>query len=735
MKRLFLSIALSAAVMSGVNAQNNTMTPFPVKYGENYQSISFNGGWGKSFNDQAIFISGKYNKTYTAWIDVYGDVVVGSIDSESGEITTQIVIDNKKIKRDDYALALTKTEDNNLVLAMANVRKSGALEIYMSVESEDISTWRRDIVEVTAESTVKGIYPVSYPAGKLSFIALSNSGNLYLTTLSKGQQPWSKVEPIVMQYKTLAGDLKVSSNDKGMVVARVDDNQLFQLKDGMFTGYNELFQRSENVYTIYDFVVTSDNQVAVVYKGEDNKLLYKSSDNRTPRELPIANLANQNIVIDRESPMTLYYTALVNNSTEVFVCKSDAKGKKWSVESITEQTPYPNSNVVAITGACDNQDMQVCWTQQQTNKDNYTNHPTSIKVNIQQPVAEDLLSEEGVATMMHKVADWQIGTPYLVKNKNDWHWCAFYRGLMAAHQATGDSRYLDELMNVGQSYDWSILPDFFHADRLLICDIYAYLYEVDGKRNHDIMAQTEWVMNQHTRADLKIEDCSLNHTNNPYSARWWTWCDALYMATPSFFTYTNVMGDESTRDFANDQFHTIADFLYSPADSLFFRDNRFFTKKSTNGGKLFWSRGNGWLMGALPRIIDALPESHEYRPYYIKMYKEMAHKILNLQREEGIWTVNLLDPEELMLGESSGSGFFGYALAWGVNRGILDAEIYEPAARKAWVTLCGNVSTFGRLGYVQATAGEPFPFFEYQYHTYASGAFLMFGSEMLKMVK
>ncbi len=733
MKRLFSFFATFLSVMSVV-AQGNTMTPFPVKYGENYQSISFNGGWGESFNDQAIYISGEHNRTYTAWIDLYGDVVVGSIDSQSGDIETQIVVDNRRYKRDDFALTLTATKSNNLVLALANLRGAGVVEVFTAVESEDIKTWKRDLVDVSADSAVKRVYAINYPEGELSLMALTNGGNVYTTTFGTGETTWSKVSGIVMQYKTLAGDIVVRDNGRGMVVARVDDNQLFYLKDGQFTSYNKLFDRSENVYTIYDFVVTEAGEVVVVYKGEGNHVMYKSSDNRTPRVLPITNLANQNLVIDRETPTTLYYTGFVANSTEVFVCAIDKKGKRWSVESITERTPYPNLRVVAIKGACDKSAMQVCWTQQQTNKDNYVNHPTSIKVNIQQPKVGDLLTEDGVVAMMNKVADWQISTPYLVKNKHDWHWCAFYRGLMAAHQSTGDSRYLDELMNVGQSYDWGVLPDFFHADRLLICDIYSYLYEQGGKRDREIMAQTEWVMNQHVNANFDFSN--LVHTaDNPLNHKLWTWCDALYMGAPSFFTYTNVTGDESTREFGHEQFTAVADFLYSKADSLFYRDNRFFTKKSTNGGKLFWSRGNGWLMGALPRIIDALPEGHEYRPYYIEMYKEMAHKILNLQRKEGIWTVNLLDPEELLLGESSGSGFFGYALAWGVNRGILDAEVYGPAARRAWVALCGNVSSFGRLGYVQATAGEPFPFFEYQSHTYASGAFLMFASEMLKMVE
>lgn len=110
----------------------------------------------------------------------------------------------------------------------------------------------------------------------------------------------------------------------------------------------------------------------------------------------------------------------------------------------------------------------------------------------------------------------------------------------------------------------------------------------------------------------------------------------------------------------------------------------------------------------------------------------MVAKIKNIQMPEGLWTCSLYDPEELNIGESSGSGFFGYALAWGINNGLLDKAEYEETLMKAWKGMTNNVTDFGRLGYVQQIAGDPYPFFYHQYHTYASGAFLLFANEMIK---
>ena len=113
----------------------------------------------------------------------------------------------------------------------------------------------------------------------------------------------------------------------------------------------------------------------------------------------------------------------------------------------------------------------------------------------------------------------------------------------------------------------------------------------------------------------------------------------------------------------------------------------------------------------------------------------MAAKLLSIQDEDGLWRVSLLDPEYLDMGESSGSSFFTFAFAWGINNGYLDREKYGPAVKKAWTALCANINASGRLGYVQQEAGSPYPFFDYQSHVYASGAFIQAGSEMLKLIK
>ena len=86
------------------------------------------------------------------------------------------------------------------------------------------------------------------------------------------------------------------------------------------------------------------------------------------------------------------------------------------------------------------------------------------------------------------------------------------------------------------------------------------------------------------------------------------------------------------------------------------------------------------------------------------------------------------------MGESSGSSFFTFALAWGLNNGMINQK-YRPQVEKAWKALCANVNEEGRLGYVQQVAGDPYPFYANQSHVYATGAFLLAGKEMIILSK
>ena len=111
----------------------------------------------------------------------------------------------------------------------------------------------------------------------------------------------------------------------------------------------------------------------------------------------------------------------------------------------------------------------------------------------------------------------------------------------------------------------------------------------------------------------------------------------------------------------------------------------------------------------------------------------MARRVAALQGPDGYWRASLLDPESRPMPETSGTGFFTYALAWGVNAGLLGPEV-EPTVRRGWSALVKAVQPGGMLGYVQRVGAEPGETGPDQTEIYGAGALLLAGSEVYRLV-
>ena len=90
----------------------------------------------------------------------------------------------------------------------------------------------------------------------------------------------------------------------------------------------------------------------------------------------------------------------------------------------------------------------------------------------------------------------------------------------------------------------------------------------------------------------------------------------------------------------------------------------------------------------------------------------------------------MLDPEDYPMQESSGTGFFCYGLAWGVNSGLLERARFEPVALKAWSALLTCVNGDGRLTHVQPVGFSPIAFDPQCTEPYGVGAFLLAGRQV-----
>jgi unsaturated rhamnogalacturonyl hydrolase len=100
-----------------------------------------------------------------------------------------------------------------------------------------------------------------------------------------------------------------------------------------------------------------------------------------------------------------------------------------------------------------------------------------------------------------------------------------------------------------------------------------------------------------------------------------------------------------------------------------------------------------------------------------------------------LWRPGLLDARAYPLPEGSGSAFFVYAMAWGINHRILDRGTYLPVVRKGWQGLLAHVYEDGRLGSIQPIGAAPGAYSVTSSYVYGVGAFLLTGSEVIELSK
>ncbi len=336
---------------------------------------------------------------------------------------------------------------------------------------------------------------------------------------------------------------------------------------------------------------------------------------------------------------------------------------------------------------------------------------------------------DAIRRVMVKVGSWQWkhierkGWSYA---QTDWTNGAMYAGMMALNQVADSPAYMQHLLRVGEDNQWNTGPYRFFADDYCIGQMYAQLYS--------IYQQPEMIEKFRLLADSIVaqpHDEPLEWVNNIH-LREWAWCDALFMGPPALAYLSTATGDLKYLQTASKLWWKTSDFLFDREENLYYRDGRFIPQREKNGKKVFWSRGNGWVMGGLARMMDNMPAGFPDRPKFEDQFKKMAYRVAGLQTADGTWHASLLDPDNYPAKETSGTGFYVYALTWGINNGLLPEKDFLPVIQKGWQALLDCVQEDGKLGFVQIPAAAPGQATANDTEVYGVGAFLLAGAELIK---
>ncbi|MFM1962984.1 MAG: hypothetical protein RLZZ172_1829 [Bacteroidota bacterium] len=344
--------------------------------------------------------------------------------------------------------------------------------------------------------------------------------------------------------------------------------------------------------------------------------------------------------------------------------------------------------------------------------------------------SSNIFKPSNIKASMLRVSDWQFkhsnGKP-----ENTWTNAAFYTGVFAAYETTKSTALLDSLIAIGSRNNWLPGKRYDHADDIAITQTYIDLYRI---RKHELMLKA-------SIDSIKKMALVPGGEIKRHGITWW-WCDALFMAPPTLAKLAKTFNDPSYLALSDTLFMQCYRLLYNNEEKLFARDASYLIdangngKRESNGKKVFWSRGNGWVVAGLVRLLKEMPADHPTRLFYVNLFKDMSERLLSLQQEDGLWRTSLLDPMAYAGGEGSGSAFNCYAMAWGLNNKILDKKTFLPAVKAAWTGLNTLLTPEGKVGWVQPIGADPRRNFNAEsWESYGAGAFLLAASEIIQLKK
>lgn len=320
-----------------------------------------------------------------------------------------------------------------------------------------------------------------------------------------------------------------------------------------------------------------------------------------------------------------------------------------------------------------------------------------------------------------------------------WDHAAYHTGNMEIFQLTKNKTYRK------YSEDWASYNQWMGAKST---DSTEWKYKYGEKDDYVLFG--DWQICFQTYIDLyniqpeeyKIARAKevINYQINTDKSDYWWWADGLYMVMPVMTKLYNLTGEKKYLEKLYEYLSFSSSIMYDEEAKLYYRDAKYVypKHKSSNGGKDFWARGNGWVFAGLAKVLKDLPKNDPHRKEYIKIFKGMAFAIVNSQQKDGYWTRSMLDTQHAPGPETSGTAFFTYGLLWGINNGILKEKEFFPAAKSGWNYLSQiALQNDGRVGFVQPIGEKAIPGQIVDANSTANfgvGAFLLAGCEYYRFI-
>lgn len=419
------------------------------------------------------------------------------------------------------------------------------------------------------------------------------------------------------------------------------------------------------------------------------------------------------LCLDANDPRFVYVSRPINGRFEIERWFTDDGGDSWSHVALSGYSKHDSIRPFVVRGQRPATGPVAVWVNAHRYV-HYTDYGST-----QQGADEDRGPFPANDPKRAAKAVWQWARSNMFSHSiTDWTMAPLYTGVLDYADLMGDDQAREWVREIARKAEWKLGRRPFMADDHAVGQAYLQLYALDKEpvQLGAVKAMADAVMARPHTESLEFK--------NGVGDREWAWCDSLYMAPPVLAALAKTTGDHQYLELLDRLWWRTSDYLYDPTEKLYFRDSRYFKSKEANGKKVFWARGNGWVLAGLARVMKEIPKSDPLRAKFEDQFKAMAARVASLQTADGTWHSSLLDPESYPSPETSGTGFYCYALAWGIRDGLLDRATFKPVVDKAFSALCRFVDPSGRLGWVQPIGQDPKHVSPNDTESYGVGAFL-----------
>jgi rhamnogalacturonyl hydrolase YesR len=308
-----------------------------------------------------------------------------------------------------------------------------------------------------------------------------------------------------------------------------------------------------------------------------------------------------------------------------------------------------------------------------------------------------------------------VNNYWIAHNKpgnNDWPEATYFTGDLAAYDATGQSNYLSFAESWANEHHYELEGGSHttYANYQAAGQVYIRLFQILEKS-----------------ADLTQITDSIHGMVSSSVVDEWTWIDAINMSMPCFAQLGSIYNNTSyySKMFLLYEYPKDTLGLYDASNYHLWWENSDYANTGT-----YWSRGNGWVFAAHAKILSVLTSKNANYQEYLSTFQNMAGALLAIQQPGGYWNPDL-GGTDYEGPESSGTAFFLFGMAWGVNAGLLDRATYSPAIANAWnFFVTTAIQPSGFLGYVQPSGSAPAAAPENNTEDFGVGAFLLAAKQM-----